>query len=332
MGFLDIRAEIGDLEGGFARASDSVVMILTCPECATGYFVDDAQMRPGGRAVRCAACGARWNAQPEGPLDLVSTPEDSALGKAPVVETAKPAPLTGEDLPRQFRTRAEDERRMRSAAMTGALWAGVALVVVAVLGAAVIFRGSVVRVWPRTASVYASLGMPVNPIGLVVEQVKAEPSLKDGHPVLEISGVIHSVSDRIVSAPPLRISLMNADGKRVAGVIAAFSNGQVPPGAVRHFTTYIIDPPFSSQDGSLQVEFAPDAKGDTTMAGGAKTAPPPPIELRGPAFSDQPDAGNVAAASNVVVTVPAPPPPAAPPPPSNSAAAGSSAGPPTTHE
>ena len=63
MGFLDIRAEIGDLEGGFARASEFGVMILTCPECATGYFVDDAQLRPGGRAVRCAACGARWTAR-----------------------------------------------------------------------------------------------------------------------------------------------------------------------------------------------------------------------------------------------------------------------------
>ena len=61
MGFLDMRAEIGNLDTGFARASDSLVMILTCPECATGYFVEDDQIRAAGRTVRCAACGARWD-------------------------------------------------------------------------------------------------------------------------------------------------------------------------------------------------------------------------------------------------------------------------------
>src|ERR1700722_15446348 len=127
MGFLDMRAEIGNLAEDFARASDSLVMILTCPECATGYFVEDEQIRAAGRTVRCAACGARWTATPERPLDLVSTADDAGLAKSPTDETsAEPSALTGDDLPRAFRTRAEEEKRNRQAVILGAVWAGVA--------------------------------------------------------------------------------------------------------------------------------------------------------------------------------------------------------------
>src|SRR5277367_1499259 len=108
MGFLDIRAEIGNLDVGVAPASDSVVMILTCPECATGYFVEDDQIQARGRSVRCAACGHRWTALPERPLELVSNAIDGAIGSDPDALTDD-APLSGDDLPRAFRTRAEEE-------------------------------------------------------------------------------------------------------------------------------------------------------------------------------------------------------------------------------
>src|SRR3954469_19508388 len=65
-GFLDMRAEIGDLGWEAAGASDSSVMILTCPECATSYFVDDSRIGPAGRTVKCSHCGARWTARPDG--------------------------------------------------------------------------------------------------------------------------------------------------------------------------------------------------------------------------------------------------------------------------
>ncbi len=35
-------------------------MIITCPECATRYDVDDDRFEPDGRSVRCTACGESW--------------------------------------------------------------------------------------------------------------------------------------------------------------------------------------------------------------------------------------------------------------------------------
>lgn len=306
MGFLDMSAEIGDLDGGFARASDSVVMILTCPECATGYFVDDGQMRPGGRTVRCAACGHRWTAYPPDskPLELVTT-EEGAIGREPAPEPAEPAPLTGDDLPRVFRGRAEEERKNRRAALNGVIWAAAVLVVLAVLGLGVVFREAVVKAWPQTASLYAGIGLPVNATGLVIEQVHAEPALQDGHAILAVSGVIRNVTDHPVSAPPLRITVLNGQGKRVAGQIATLvAPGRIPPGETRHFVTPIFDPPFSAA--SLEVEFAVGATAPPPRPGlrpaNAAAPGPPAFTLRGPdngaATAANATASNAAAPAN----------------------------------
>jgi predicted Zn finger-like uncharacterized protein len=301
MGFLDMRAEIGDLDGGFARASDSLLMILTCPECATGYFVDDAQIKSSGRAVRCAACGHRWTALPEKPMELTPLAGEAALAALDIASAdTTEASLTGDDLPKAFRDRAEEARRLRRAAITGVVWAGAAVVVLALVGAAIVFREQVVRAWPKTASAYAAIGLPVNPLGLVIEQVRAEPSLQDGHATLAVSGVIRNVEDRAVIAPPLRISLTNAQGKRVAGQIADLANARIPAGETRHFLTAIFDPPFSAQD--LQVEFAPGAVADAGPGHAIPGAPPAAkLDLRGPTAPD------AAAAANTIDAQPLPP-------------------------
>jgi len=279
-------------------------MILTCPECATGYFVDDSQVRAGGRKVRCANCGARWTAYPEGPLELV-TSEEGAIAREPPAP-GEAAPITADELPRVFRDRAEEERRMRRAAAVGVAWAGGVVAILALIGIGIVFRDTVVRAWPQTASLYAAIGLPVNPTGLVIEQVRTDPALHEGHAALDVSGVIRNVVDRPVVAPPLRISIYNTQGKRVAGQIASLDNARIPPGATRHFLTSIFDPPYSAAN--LDVTFALDAARPTASAirTPARAAPPPPpgFTLRG-APSDAAPAANAAPASNSAPETPA---------------------------
>ncbi|HSZ50560.1 MAG TPA: MJ0042-type zinc finger domain-containing protein [Caulobacteraceae bacterium] len=50
-------------------------MILTCPRCATRYLVEDAEVRPEGRKVRCSSCGEEWRAFIEGAESAVAPPE-----------------------------------------------------------------------------------------------------------------------------------------------------------------------------------------------------------------------------------------------------------------
>ena len=134
---------------------------------------------------------------------------------------------------------------------------GIGFALGVIVAAAVVFRVDLVRLWPRTAGAFASVGLPVNHVGLVIEQLRAEPSLQDGHAALTISGILRNIEDHAVEAPPLRISLLNPAGKRVGGKVAAAADPKVPPGETRHFAIAILDPPSTAKD--LEIGFVLDA-------------------------------------------------------------------------
>ena len=236
-------------------------MILTCPDCATSYFVDDSKIPADGRLVKCASCGARWTATPASPedsLELETSEEEGAVAREPAPEPVEERPvreLSGDELPRAFRAKADTDRRVREAAATGVIWAGMAAALVLMIALGIIFRVDVVRLWPRTASAYAGVGLPVNSLGLVIEGVRFEPSLQDGHAALSVSGMIRNIENEPVVTPPLRISLLNAEGKAVATKIARPADARIPPGETRHFAIALLDPPASAKE--LEVAFAP---------------------------------------------------------------------------
>jgi len=259
-------------------------MILTCPECASRYFVDDSKVGPEGRVVRCAACGHRWTAHNEEAADLFEDPENPSLAsredseaetasaedpqQPEAVEEPPVSALPGEELPKVFRARADAERRLREATVTGVIWAGMAAVMAALVIGALIFRIDIVRILPGTAGAYAAVGLPVNTVGLVIDRgsIKAQPLMKDGHAAVMVTGAIRNITEHAVAAPALRVELLNGDGKRVSGQLAAAHDAKIPPGEVRHFSITFVDPPSTAKD--LQIGF-------TSEEGGVKTSIPP---------------------------------------------------------
>lgn len=241
-------------------------MILTCPECATRYFVPDDKVGAAGRTVRCSACGNRWTAQGEADLELFVDPEGGAAARDAKAEETPVSALPGDELPKVFRQKATTERRVREAATTGVIWAGMAVALVAIVGGAAVFRGSVVDVWPAAASAYAAVGMPVNRVGLEIEEVRAEAALQDGHAALAVSGLMRNVEDRPVKAPPLRIELTNKAGKVVAVKIAAPADPLIPPGETRHFAVALLDPPTTAASLAVSFDLAKGAKGEAQAA------------------------------------------------------------------
>ena len=242
-------------------------MILTCPACATSYFVDEAKIGAVGRTVRCASCGHRWTAKAEKPLDLGVDPDsppvsapDNADAADIDADTASESPTTdaaGQPLPKVFRARAETKKKVREAAASGVIWACMGALLAIILLAAALFRVDVVRMWPRSASAYAVVGMAVNPTGLTFEKIKADRTLREGHAALTITGAIRNIEDRALTPPPVRIALLDPSGKAVAVKIARPEGASIPPGAVRYFAVSMIDPPSQARD--MEISFILDS-------------------------------------------------------------------------
>ena len=65
-------------------------MILTCPKCATRYFVDDGQFADGPRAVECDQCGALWTASTEASPEPAAEPDPEIISTEAPSEPATP--------------------------------------------------------------------------------------------------------------------------------------------------------------------------------------------------------------------------------------------------
>ena len=261
-------------DGRGRNASQSAHMILTCPSCATSYFTPDEAIGAGGRTVRCKSCKHTWRATLEEPLELsVSPPGVEPASFAPRDEppaeslAETPAP----ELPRAFRARAEQQRRVRRAATHGAVWAGLASVFVALIVSAWLFRVEVVETFPRAAAAYAMVGSPVNPVGLDFEAMAAKEAPEHPGMVL-VSGALRNVRDQEIVAPPVRVALLDAHGAEVGFKIIRIDAAPVLPGRVQGFAALIPDPGGHAAD--IGVNFVPASAHEGKAEVPAPAAPP----------------------------------------------------------
>jgi predicted Zn finger-like uncharacterized protein len=240
-------------------------MILTCPECATRYSVPDDRVGAEGRTVRCTSCGLIWRTEREAALELEPAPVE-----------VRPAPAADE-LPRAFRERIAAQRQGRRAAWSGLVWGGAAAAVLALGLGLVVGRDGVVQAWPKTASAYTALGLPVNSVGLVIEEQSAQVGWEDGRPTVLVTGRLRNVRDRPVTSPPLRFTLLDREEKDLGTRISQVLNADVPAGGSRSFTAKLQNPPESVQNVEIGFHLgAAPAEGGEILAQGSQ----PTAELR----------------------------------------------------
>jgi|SRR4051812_13193438 predicted Zn finger-like uncharacterized protein len=239
----------------YVAGESGCTMILTCPQCATRYQIDDSKFPPEGRKVRCTKCGHVW-------LQAALPPEpEPGRVSAPAGVTSPPlAGQAGADAPRGPMRPAPPPETQRKQGPPGERMAAVVgwMALVAVLGliawGAIRYRDAIADVWPQTSSLYAALGLPANARGPAFESVSYRREIQAGQAVLIVNGTIVNAGAREIAVPGIQVVLTDDRQRSVDRWGFSPPQPHLKPGARMNFTTRRANPPSSARH--LDIHFA----------------------------------------------------------------------------
>ncbi|HEX5507916.1 MAG TPA: thioredoxin [Pseudolabrys sp.] len=147
-----------------------------------------------------------------------------------------------------FAARRERLQARRKQTQSRSRWTAVFLVLLAFNVALVFGRDDVVRYLPQTASLFATIGLPVNLRHLAFEDVKVTHNAVDGIPVLLVEGKIVSNSEKPTEVPRLRFAARSAKGQELYTWTALPSRNVLGPGETLAFHSRLASPPADAVD------------------------------------------------------------------------------------
>ncbi len=252
-------------------------MILSCPNCATQYAIDEAQLGPGGRTVRCAACKTTWRAERvETPIELAPAKPEPMPVKAKDLKEIK-----AKTLPKSYRALQEYKRRMKAFAAQGLVWGGLVAGFAVVLVCGYLMRANVVQLFPRAAGAYAMVGVPVNATHLQIISQSGDKHIKGGRFVVTVTAQVRNLSDQPVPVPPMKVKLLDATLQQFDTAIMPAPGLVMEPHAVKTLIFDVPDPKDLSAHLDLNFDLVAMRKMKsmpTASATVADATPPPASE------------------------------------------------------
>lgn len=119
----------------------------------------------------------------------------------------------------------------------------VILLLAGVLGGILGWRADIVRLFPQTGSLFATIGLPVNLRGLDFSDLASVHEVVDGVTVLVIEGKIGNPTQQPRDVPRIRLALLNAAGAEIYAWTTVPVKSVLPAGAVQTFRTRLASPP-----------------------------------------------------------------------------------------
>lgn len=223
-------------------------MHIDCPGCGKSYHIRTAELGPQGRRVACPRCDTIWFVAADGTSTAAESSADDTQAHEAVAEII--VPPTGLSPQRPVAApneRISGQRRIPSIVAAGAL--------IAASMAFIGMRTQIVQAVPRTATLYAALGLPVNLRGLSLENFHAI-AIGDGQPtMLGIEGEIKNLRGRMTSVPPLHLAIRGADGRILYSWVVAPQKTRLGANETANFRARLATPPAEGQ--SVLVDFVP---------------------------------------------------------------------------
>ncbi len=211
-------------------------MILSCPSCATQYAIDEAQLGPAGRTVRCAACRTTWRAE------RIEAPIELAPAKVEPVKAEDLKAVKAKTLPKSYRALQDYKKRMKALAAQGMVWGGLAAGFALVLACGYFLRTNVVELFPRAAGAYAVVGAEVNATHLQIISHTGDKHIKGGRFVVTVTAQVRNLTNQPVPVPPMKVKMRD-------GTLQVFDTVTMPapglvmdPHAVRTLVFDVPDP------------------------------------------------------------------------------------------
>lgn len=118
---------------------------------------------------------------------------------------------------------------------------------------AVLLRVPIVRAYPKIASLYAEIGLPVNLTGLEFRHLNTLRELENGQPVLVVEGAVANITFASLAMPGVRMALRGADGQEIYAWSVEPKTATVPAGDEVRFRSRLAAPPEEAVD--IQLRF-----------------------------------------------------------------------------
>ena len=147
-----------------------------------------------------------------------------------------------------FAARRERMKVRRKKSKRTSRWTAIALVLFAFNVALIGARSEVVRYLPQTASLFASLGLPVNLRHLKFDNVRIAKETSEGVSILIIEGRIENTTNKPTEVPRLRFAARNATGQDVYTWSALPSRSILGPKESMPFHSRLAAPPPDAVD------------------------------------------------------------------------------------
>jgi predicted Zn finger-like uncharacterized protein len=253
-------------------------MLIVCPDCASEYVIEPAQIGADGRNVRCASCRSTFFVAGEPEVteeELAETEEYKVFLESQTWPEAIPSQATAERADeRQGRAKAGSRSRLKATlGKLGAIIAGLRAIpagpamAMLVIGAGVglvLGREPIVRAVPRAAPLYAAIRLPVNPTGLELRGVRSELVVNGADRLLVVEGEVLNVAAREVGVPSLELAVRGPAGLALYTWTNEAPRKRLGPAESARFRARLASPPAEGRE--VLVRFAEVAGGTTVSA------------------------------------------------------------------